>query len=238
MRDKAAIRKFVWDSMERLGIARFPRPVHGRIPNFVGAELAAKRVAELKAFKRARVVKVNPDSPQRPIREAVLRLGKTLLMPTPRLRQGFLLVDGSRLPKSMASAASTIGGAFRLGKLVSLQEIPNVDLVVVGSVAVAPDGARIGKGHGYSEYEYGILREIGALDDSVPVITTVHDIQIVDSIPIEEHDVPVDLIATPTKILETRCPYAKPSGIFWGKVRPEALGEMPILCELKKLKRA
>ena len=39
---KWAIRKRIWDFMEANDIAAQPRPVHNRIPNFVGAELTAK----------------------------------------------------------------------------------------------------------------------------------------------------------------------------------------------------
>jgi len=38
----------------------------------------------------------------------------------------------------------------------------------------------------------------------LPVITTVHDIQIVNSIPYEKHDEKVSIIVTPTKIIRIR----------------------------------
>nr|GFA20580.1 5-formyltetrahydrofolate cyclo-ligase-like protein [Tanacetum cinerariifolium] len=41
---KWVIRKRVWDLMEGLNIAQFPRPVYHRIPNFVGAPIAADKV--------------------------------------------------------------------------------------------------------------------------------------------------------------------------------------------------
>ena len=47
---------------------RFPRPVHHRIPNFVNADRAADRLAQLPEFVAARTVKVNPDTPQKRVR--------------------------------------------------------------------------------------------------------------------------------------------------------------------------
>ena len=44
---KWVIRKRVWDLMEAQNIAQNPRPVHHRIPNFVGASAAAKKVKVL-----------------------------------------------------------------------------------------------------------------------------------------------------------------------------------------------
>lgn len=41
---KWVIRKRIWDTMEARNFASNPRPVHHRIPNFVGAPLAAQKV--------------------------------------------------------------------------------------------------------------------------------------------------------------------------------------------------
>jgi len=96
---KWTLRKRVWDYMEENDIARFPRPVHHRIPNFVGADKAANNLAQLPEFQAAKMVKVNPDTPQRPVRHAVLQQKKTLLTPQPRLRTGFFsTIDMSELP--------------------------------------------------------------------------------------------------------------------------------------------
>jgi len=44
---------------------------------------------------------------------------------------------------------------------------------VVGSSCVSPNGARLGKGEGFAEVEYGIMRLMGAVDENTPVVTTV-----------------------------------------------------------------
>lgn len=187
----------------------------------------------MKEFEEAETVKVNPDSPQRQVRFEVLSHGKLLLMPTPRLRSGFILLDDT-VPKDRLRLASTIRGAFMLGKKVSLDKLPMIDLAVVGSVAVAKDGGRIGKGEGYSEMELGILRELGLLSESTPVITTVHDSQIVESVPLEDHDITVDYIVTPTRVLVTEPKRPLPAGIMWSKVTPEMMERMPVLTELRE----
>ena len=42
--------------------------------------------------------------------------------------------------------------------------MPTLDLVVCGSVAVNADGARVGKGAGYSDLELALLTEAGLVD--------------------------------------------------------------------------
>jgi len=187
----------------------------------------------MKEFQDAKTVKVNPDSPQRQVRLEVLSHGKILLMPTPRLRSGFILLDDN-VPRDRLKLASSIRGAFTLGRRVSLDKVPAIDLVIVGSVAVAPDGGRIGKGEGYSEMEYGILRELELVTESTPVITTVHESQIVASVPLEDHDIAVDYIVTPTRVLATGRAKPRPAGIIWSKVSPGMMERMPVLKELRE----
>jgi len=71
-------------------------------------------------------------------------------------------------------------------------------------VAVNPFGAQLGKGGGYSEMEYAILRQLGLANSSTPIATTVHDAQVIgEEIPLEAHDFGVDIIVTPTRTLVT-----------------------------------
>ncbi|KAL9245078.1 hypothetical protein vseg_018772 [Gypsophila vaccaria] len=236
---KWVIRKRVWDYMEDHNVAMFPRPVHHRIPNFVGAPIAAHKMSELEVFKAAKCVKVNPDSPQKQVRFLTLSEGKQLLTPQPRLRTGFFSVlESQMLTPSTINEACTSVGVAKYGQPIGLDEKLKVDLIVIGSVAVDPKtGARLGKGEGFAELEYGMLRYMGAIDDSTPVITTVHDQQLVDDIPVEKlliHDVPVDIICTPTQVIFTNTSIPKPQGIYWEKLSPEKLGQIRILRELKK----
>ncbi|CAI0396186.1 unnamed protein product [Linum tenue] len=239
---KWIIRKRVWDLMEARNFAQNPRPVHHRIPNFVGASTAAQKLGELEEFQRASCVKVNPDSPQKQVRFLTLSDGKKLLTPQPRLRTGFFSVldphsNTGLNPSTMLEACTSVGAA-KYGRPIGLDEKIKVDLIVIGSVAVDPTtGARLGKGEGFAELEYGMLRYMGAIDDSTPVVTSVHDCQLVDDIPIDKlliHDVPVDIICTPTRVIFTNTRIPKPQGIYWDKLSPEKLGQVRILRELKR----
>ena len=235
MLDKDEIRKEVWRILEKKGVARFPKPIQGRIPNFIGAEKAAERMISQKEFKNSEVIKVNPDSPQIPVRRFALMSGKLLIMPTPRLKKGFMLLDPRKIPLNALVKASTLRGAFKYGRICHLKELPQVDLIIVGSVAVSKDGVRIGKGGGYSEIEYGILRELRLIDEKTPVFTSIHDLQIVDSAPKEDHDLVVDCIFTPRRIFRIERKYPQPERILWERLTERQIMEMPILLELKKI---
>ncbi|MBS7623699.1 5-formyltetrahydrofolate cyclo-ligase [Candidatus Bathyarchaeota archaeon] len=230
---KESIRRRVWNLMEAQAAARPPRPVHGRIPNFKGAERAAEHLQELEEFKTAKIVKVNPDSPQRPVREAVLNSGKTLLVPTPRLRGGFILIDPESMRESDYCFAATIRGMFEYGSRVDLTSLPRPDMLVMGSVAVSCDGSRLGKGGGYSELEYAILSELGLVSDKTPISTTVHEIQVVDYVPMESHDLRVDIIATPEGTLRTNIVRGQAGRLIWNLVTERMISEIPVLRQLR-----
>jgi 5-formyltetrahydrofolate cyclo-ligase len=228
---KQAARERAWAALAEAGAARFPRPIHGRIPNFAGSEEAARALVATPEFQQARVVKVNPDAPQRYLRAEVLRAGKILLAPTPWLRGGFLVLDPATIdPKAYAKAAA-IGGLFQYGRPTPLEEAPKPDLLVVGSVAVSLTGARTGKGEGYGEIEYALLRELGRIDAETPIATTVHDLQVVEALPLEPFDVTVDLIVTPTRLIRVEGPRQRPERIIWDLLPDEKRDAIPLLQE-------
>ena len=215
-------------------VARFPFPIDDRIPNFVGAEAAAARAALLPEWRAARRLKCNPDAPQRPVRLCALRDGKIVFMAVPRLRaeRCFIELDprrlGGRLPE-----ASTIGGATKLGEPVGPDALGRIDLVVAGSVAVNASGRRLGKGGGYSDLEWALARELEVVTARTPVLTTVHELQIVRAaIPVTSHDVPVDLIVTPERVIRPRARRAKPRGIRWDELSAAQIAAMPVIARL------
>lgn len=198
LREKEQLRNKIWSQMEHEGIAVFPLPCKGRIPNFVGASLAAEKLRQLEEWKRARVIFAGPDSPQKKVRENALIDGKILLMASPRLKRGFIILNPTRT-KGMERFASTIKGAFQLGSEVNFEQIPKPDLIVEGSVAVDLQGRRLGKGGGYGDLEIGLLKRMFG---DIPVATTVHDVQIVEKVPFDERrDEKVSIIVTPKKVI-------------------------------------
>ena len=196
-------------------------------------------MTELPEWRRARRIKCNPDAPQRAVRLAALRQGKTVVMAVPRLRaeRCFLRLDPRSLQGKLAQAA-TIKGASALGVPISPAQIGRIDLIVAGSVAVNETGARLGKGGGYSDLEFALARSVGVVDDDTPVVTTVHELQVLDeAIPMTAHDVPLDIVVTPERVIRVRRRHQKPSAIIWKELSEQQLAEMPALASLA-LKRA
>ncbi|XP_077687474.1 methenyltetrahydrofolate synthase domain-containing protein isoform X2 [Eretmochelys imbricata] len=231
------IREKIWDYMEANNLADFPRPVHHRIPNFKGASHAASRLPGLQEFKTAKTIKVNPDAPQKTARFLTLEARKTLLVPTPRLRTGLFnkIVPPPGATKEILRICATSQGVKDYSVPIGLDAKVQVDLVVVGSVAVSEKGWRIGKGEGFADMEYAMMVSMGAIREDTPVVTVVHDCQVVDIAEelLDDHDLTVDYILTPTRTIKTGCKRPKPQGIIWHKISYEMLERIPILKNLR-----
>ncbi|KAL2738755.1 methenyltetrahydrofolate synthase domain-containing protein, partial [Vespula squamosa] len=237
---KYSFRSKMWDYMKKNGLVSFPLNIHNRIPNFKGAIKAAQRLTELEEFKKAKTIEISPDKPQKPVRYLALVANKEILVPIPRLRSGLFLhiksIAGAT--KAELKTLSTIYGLKQVGKPVGVDSDIKVDLVVLGSVCVSREGYRLGKGEGFADLEFAMMVRMGAITENTKVITTVHDCQIVDDLPsqlFKEHDVPVDIIITPTQTIIVQQKAKKYSGIIWEMLSQRKLATMPVLRQLKEM---
>ena len=236
--NKDVLRQEVWSRLEVPGTG--VGSPWSCIPDFVGAEQAAARLSEMPYWKSARVIKSNPDRPQIPVRRRALEDGKLLYTPVPELVKDFpfLLLDPTELKaKGVSFAEAAVAeGALRYGKRVQFQEMLPMDVIVVGSVAVSRDGARIGKGGGFADLELGIFRELKTIQPGAPIVSTVHDIQVAenDRFVMQSHDSPLDYVFTPTETIKTSTRYPQPHGVSWDFSQPDQYRDIPFLRELRE----
>lgn len=234
---KQTIRIEIWDLLERERAVE--RGVHGYIPAFAGAGMAADRLARLPAWQAARVVKAVPDRAQQPVRERALRDGKLLYMAVPMLADDlpFCVLDPASLTVPPAEAASRQTAA-RIAPKIGLDQMLPIEMVVCGSVAVNREGARLGKGAGYSNIEVALLQEAGLIGPSTVIVTTVHPLQVIDAaLPETEHDFSVDLIVTPDQVIECG-PPRRPDGLYWKHLTEDKIAAIPVLAARAAAKRS
>ncbi|KAI8423131.1 hypothetical protein MSG28_014210 [Choristoneura fumiferana] len=143
---------------------------------------------------------------------------KTLYVPVPRLQTGFLnrldLPEGENEPAAIRKAVSR-NGMETFGKPIGIEDSVSLDLVVMGSVAVSKEGYRIGKGRGYGDLEFGLIMHMKAVFDTLPAEL------------FGPHDVPIDIIVTPTQVIETQRMSQRPPGIIWHLLSNRRLLLMP-----------
>jgi 5-formyltetrahydrofolate cyclo-ligase len=234
---KQVVRERIWRALEETGVA--VGPAVANIPNFVGADMAAWRLARTPEWARARTVKCNPDPPQIPLRLRALYDGKTLYCPVPALTRDFpyLRIDPAVLARKGVSfeLAATSEGYMLHGERIGFEDVEPLDFCVVGSVAVTRSGGRTGKGAGFADLETGIFRELGKIAPDTPMATTVHSIQLVPETDMTmlAHDSPLDLVATEAELIRTGNAAPRPKGVEWSEVQPDQFEDIPFLKSLR-----
>jgi 5-formyltetrahydrofolate cyclo-ligase len=230
---KNEVRQQVWDTLEQACAAEIG--VHGRIPAFFGAQKAAARLAELPAWRAAKIIKAVPDRAQAPVRALALAEGKLVYMAVPKLAsvQPFRLLDRKFLTVTPKQAALH-QKAMQVGRPVTMTQMRSVDLIVCGSVAVNSNGVRIGKGAGYTDLEVALLTEAGLIGTHTTIVTTVHQLQILDQpLPETEHDFRVDFIVTPETVITCGSPR-RPTRLHWDHIGSAVIEAIPVLAAMQR----
>lgn len=239
---KDIIRERVWKELRKVAKpdSRFHYDFSKFIPDFEGSDKCTEKIRSLEIYKRAKLLMITPDNCLELLREYCIRDNKRFIMPTYGIKRGFILLSRELVPYGKEDFASTLDGAERFGKYLSLEEMKNlgrVDIMVTGASVVSINGVRYGKGHGYFDLEWGMFRELGLVNEDTPIIAVVHDCQVIEEeIEAKPYDTIVDYIVTPTRIIKVKRKKKKPEGILWDKISDELMEEIPILKELKRLK--
>jgi 5-formyltetrahydrofolate cyclo-ligase len=85
-----------------------------------------------------------------------------------------------------------------VAELLAPTAINDVDLIIVPAACVDVSGVRLGWGRGYFD------KTLGSMENCPPVYAVVFDTEVLDDVPRERHDQPVDGAVTPTRTLEFR----------------------------------
>jgi len=233
---KEALRDQIWSKLEKEKAA-LSSP-WSSTPNFVGAQDAAMQLIKHPAWKKAKVIRTTPESAQAWLRLFALEQNKRVYMSVPNLAEerSLILLDPAKLiPKGIPfEDVMYAEGAIEHGVPCCFEDLEQIDLVLIGCVAVNNEGARTGKGTGYADLEVSLLRYFHKIDGDTPVATTIHAVQMVNNLtlPMDDHDIPVDIIATPNKLVETNTRFKKPNSIDWAALQSEQLEQIPLLQRL------
>lgn len=125
------------------------------------------------------------------LREAVSR-GIRVLLPITRADG---LLDWAVAEDLDAIAAGLFGLPEPTGEVLGPIAVNDVDLMIIPAAAVDRTGTRLGWGRGYFD------KTIGSMEKCPPVYAVIYDSEVLDSLPRELHDQPVDGIVTPTQTI-------------------------------------
>lgn len=234
---KDALRQRVWSSLVAKGVA-IGNPFQS-IPDFKGSDTAAALLMTIPEWECSNVMMCSPDVPQIPVRYNALEKGMTVYMAVPKLvdERCFVELEKEMIlsQKGTLAEAATWQGALKLGRYIHFEEMQPVDITVTGCVAVTKSGGRTGKGGGFADLEYALMRRYKKITDRTPIITTVHPLMIVDEseLPLQEHDTYLTMIVTPDEVIRMHIDRPQPQ-IDWKLVQADQFESIPILRRLMK----
>lgn len=239
---KRAIRLATWQKIKDQKLSPLRRfTVFNKIPNFIGADKAAELLAETEEFKKANSIKVNIDLAQEQVKLEVIKANKTLFVPpaqkSPNVYAKIKSCNSEVVDLAAQKKIIKLQGAEDTFEEIDINNIEKLDMVVVGSCAVSRQGHRIGKGNGYVDLDVGILTYLGVITKDTLIVTTVHEVQVYDTLPEElfqTYDLPLDLIVTPTEVIRVSNRLSRPAGIQWNLLSSRRLEIVPVLKSIKE----
>ena len=206
--EKDSIRKSIYDKLFNESQSLRAKGDYGKIPDFKGKDIAAGLLASTDEWKKSKTIFCSPDSAQIPVRYLALKENKDIIMASPNLEHGYLYIEGNNL-NGKEYEASTKEGAFKhcsrsfdFGDESNLDPLEiAIDMVVEGSVGVDRLGNRIGKGKGFADREIEDLLNKCLIDESTPLVTTIHPFQLIEHVPMESHDRKLNMIVSSYEII-------------------------------------
>jgi|SRR2546421_3845777 5-formyltetrahydrofolate cyclo-ligase len=181
-----------WELRRRMVAARRAVPVAVR-----AAEAAALAAIALPVDRPATVcaywpVGAEPGSPE--LLDALVRRGCRVLLPLVTLRGP---LDWADYTGASALRAGPLGLREPAGPSLGAAVIATAALVLVPALAVDWYGARLGRGGGHYD------RTLPLASPGIPLVAVVRDDEVLASVPVQPHDVPVTAALTPGRGLFT-----------------------------------
>jgi 5-formyltetrahydrofolate cyclo-ligase len=243
MTDESGIRnetrEQVWSKLRDVAYpdSRFGWDFSSFIADYEGSKEGANRLLQWAENYDYADWFITPDNNLDALREQLIERGESFVMPTYGIRRGFVRLDPSEVPEGQASFASTLDGMNRFAERIRLEsmeaKLNPFDCMVTGASFVTSDGLRMGKGHGYFDLEWAMMRQVGLANENTDVVAMVHDAQVLDDACgrdlAADHDTVVDEIITPSKGITIEDPPRKPEGILWSLLDRDEVEEMPPL---------
>ncbi|BFF88836.1 methenyltetrahydrofolate synthase domain-containing protein [Drosophila madeirensis] len=236
---KRSLRVQTWKKIQEGKVGIGFNNIFNRIPAFVDADKAAALLIQEEEFKKAEHIKVNIDRALHDFKEQALLADKSVYLPSTRDSSALCLkvdvpADATEEQKKEALRVQDI---LKFRTEIGLESKLKLDLVVIGSVVVSREGYRIGRGNGFADLDIGLLIELGAITPDTVIATIVHDLQVVDTLPLDlfqKYDTPVDIIVTPTEVIRVAKRLPRPNGVFWEILSERRLKILPVLQQFKE----
>lgn len=161
------------------------------------SNIISNKIYEMDVYKNAKrimcFVSNGSEVETHPLLEQIIKDGKSVVVP--------ITVSGTKelLVSDVYNLSELEIGFYNIEvpkkEFTRIVDPNTIDLILVPGVAFAKDGYRVGYGGGYYD------RFLSKLSNPVPKIAIGFDLQIVDKVPTDKYDIPVDMVVTEKRII-------------------------------------
>lgn len=186
------------------------------------------------SYRPAGVLFVSPSPLLHQIRINALLDGKKLVMPSPGLKDGFVLYKPFSLSFRDISYAVTLRGQSKYGERLGDDCLSGlgVDLVITDTWAIDPGGNCLGDGHGFFDLSVAILSETRAISEKKTIIAIGASGQLLeDMIASDPWDVSMDALITEQGVVHFDHACQEIS-ILWDKLSKKRIKKISPLWKL------
>lgn len=206
------------------------------IPDYEGSQQCADAIRQMDWYQASSVLFITPDNNLARLRQHAVQDDKTIIVATYGIVRGFLIMGRQDVPPGQECFAASLDGMEEFARAIDLDglgRLGRIDLLITGASIINHQGVRWGKGHGYFDLEWAMMRELGLVEEATPIIAVAHDCQVIDlELTPAVYDTVVDRIVTPSRVIDVERTLPKPLGIFWDQLDPTVRERIPPLAEL------
>ncbi len=185
-------------------------------------------------YRKAAVIFVSPSPLLHQIRINALLDGKKMIMPSPGLRDGFVLYRPFSLSFRDIGYAVTLRGQKKYGECIAgncLNDL-RVDFLITDAWAIDLDGNRLGDGQGFFDLAYALLGDSGALSEKQFVLAVAACEQLLEEKLVSDPwDVSMDAALTDTGI-RNFSHACRGAGVIWDQLSRKRIKKITPLWQL------
>lgn len=160
----------------------------------------AQRIRAVPVYRHCQQIFVEPTPFMAQVRINSLLDGKTLIMPTPGMKQGFVLIKPFTVPFPKLGVAVSLMGAIEHGVPLPAADIARLDvgLCIAEPLIMNENGMMIGDGSGYFDLAVAILNEFGGVAEGCGFLACLADASrlVREDFPLEPWDVRVQAVVS------------------------------------------
>jgi len=190
---------------------------------------------QITSYHAAKQLLISPSPALVQLRINALSDGKSIILPSPGLQDGFYLLEPFTIPFTRLSFAVTFKGLLKYGRRLDRRDLEKleIDLLFAEALAVDEQGVRLGDGLGFFDLSCAILAQSDALQAYPSAYAVIDDEErFVKFLPFEGWDVRMNGVILPSGVREIIDAGGNTYSIHWDRLPEKRIKKIKPLWQM------